>query len=1402
MTFINGELARAVNEVDDLLVSQMGRHHADLGEAYGFLRAHANLSHLDPMQSSNPEIISTFSNYALQVARENGIEAQLTSMPAWRDMQVLGNQDFYKELVRLRYMANAHVHLASFSDTFRMANVPVGDCVEPAKYGAWSRMLAYTNGMIVRGVDGVMEVPKHYAARFLRTLTEFSRFQRLGALVTAVRGNTSAMSPTSRAAFVSESTWNTVLHRFKDAFDVLGIYGKFMQLREHFLRFEALMVDYVSEDFVGGIMSMNMGFYIAASEYYRMGWRTAPNLLVYLNPSGFKYPSGLMEFFAILASTFMAWMLNPMIPRSWKMGILFNAWHYVKKNASLIVIVLTILLKTIFKFDPFGGLPYALFWIVMSFILAEAVNTPTAVMNAERAGLIGVLIALAFVLINQPFFAQNLIANPRGLWMGALGMAVFVPTTKVGEMIGDSENAVHVTRGGARVQYKRMGKAKTSLLLKPGTLRYQVMFGILFAALQASFMPISPSFQAEFALFVATALSWSVAGLWYMVGIEFWPTWKKFVWGFYSFVYFPLFLFVPAASIYFNHPLPFSFNLVLALGGLLPAFFAEIKRLLFPALSWLYRGATGLYTWSGRETSGTHPDRSQGDLLPLNIGRKLLVWASLLALVFFWASELPSDLFQQHFQKMWLPFLSPLLGLTLMIIPNFRRVMILLAGYNLDWSSWTKLKRWTEDPYNGRSNYQIPLESRPFGGWGKALLAWGAAALWMTKTDIVNVFFPYFGNAQADMFRAGVALAMLVLLPNVRNLAHWVAGSHRSGIAQKTLTIGATAGIGALVGPLLTLPLFGLTTSPLHYLAASALLIVYPRVRSLLRGLIPRGGRLGTAAPVAIPGSLAASVVSAGVAVFSAWRAAAMAPQLSHGPTGMVVLFAAAVLLAAQSFAVAWFLYGRQAVAIFWSQYQARRGVTRGPGALIPEFERMIDPALHDMQSYDGPENIEIYRKQIAFELNGNIFVDRARMAYSPQGLQRSILRHEFAHLAGHGEVYAYSQQALHFWEDFYGIRLSDWLLGAPASLQGLMIATPDLGAIPGVTYMTMMAPPSHRPPTLAELMKGIKVSGEVFSPEDESTLALLKTMQNHASDFRGARVLDLACGSGILSVFAASLGAREVVSLDIESKAVSDTAGNAEHWGYSDRILALRRDLTSDGLSDLGQFDIIIGSPPPLYSEQLASVLKSDSSIGVDRDGRIFSAMLQKGVGLGLKPSGKAFFFIATTTSTLDRIFNAGLVFKILEPQVLNFGSYGVVEAEWRNPRQIPQRPDSGMIMDPAPGSMTKVNRGDRVPLRVYDPFPDDQVELWSNHDGRWPSSDGHGVKANPVPGEPGWCEVSVRAEQDFKYTFRRYDGVARKWRFVELGDDGNGAVVVGRSVLPGRIDSTSSPVAMRGAA
>lgn len=74
-----------------------------------------------------------------------------------------------------------------------------------------------------------------------------------------------------------------------------------------------------------------------------------------------------------------------------------------------------------------------------------------------------------------------------------------------------------------------------------------------------------------------------------------------------------------------------------------------------------------------------------------------------------------------------------------------------------------------------------------------------------------------------------------------------------------------------------------------------------------------------------------------------------------------------------------------------------------------------------------------------------------------------------------------------------------------------------------------------------------------------------------------GARVLDVGCGSGILSVAACVLGAKNVTAVDIDELAVKTAAGNAELNGIgADKITAVQGSLT-DNVS--GKFDVIVAN-------------------------------------------------------------------------------------------------------------------------------------------------------------------------------------------------------------------------------
>jgi ribosomal protein L11 methyltransferase len=87
----------------------------------------------------------------------------------------------------------------------------------------------------------------------------------------------------------------------------------------------------------------------------------------------------------------------------------------------------------------------------------------------------------------------------------------------------------------------------------------------------------------------------------------------------------------------------------------------------------------------------------------------------------------------------------------------------------------------------------------------------------------------------------------------------------------------------------------------------------------------------------------------------------------------------------------------------------------------------------------------------------------------------------------------------------------------------------------------------------------------------------------------RGAAVVDLGCGSGILSIAAAKLGAARVLALDIDQAAVGITRRNAEQNGVADKIIARQGSLENlPGLLD--EFDA--NRPELLVANILAHVL------------------------------------------------------------------------------------------------------------------------------------------------------------------------------------------------------------------
>lgn len=78
----------------------------------------------------------------------------------------------------------------------------------------------------------------------------------------------------------------------------------------------------------------------------------------------------------------------------------------------------------------------------------------------------------------------------------------------------------------------------------------------------------------------------------------------------------------------------------------------------------------------------------------------------------------------------------------------------------------------------------------------------------------------------------------------------------------------------------------------------------------------------------------------------------------------------------------------------------------------------------------------------------------------------------------------------------------------------------------------------------------------------------------------QGISIADLGCGSGILAIAAAQLGAGKVVALDIDGQAVKLAQENALRNGVADRMRVLEGSLAElDDAGDIDGFDLIVAN-------------------------------------------------------------------------------------------------------------------------------------------------------------------------------------------------------------------------------
>jgi len=148
---------------------------------------------------------------------------------------------------------------------------------------------------------------------------------------------------------------------------------------------------------------------------------------------------------------------------------------------------------------------------------------------------------------------------------------------------------------------------------------------------------------------------------------------------------------------------------------------------------------------------------------------------------------------------------------------------------------------------------------------------------------------------------------------------------------------------------------------------------------------------------------------------------------------------------------------------------------------------------------------------------------------------------------------------------------------------------------------------------------KTIQLASHVYEPAEDSFLlvdALLENIQN------GDRVLEVGCGSGIVSVFASDI-ASMVVATDLNPHAVRCAAGNG--------VTVVRTDLYA-GLK--GTFDLIVFNPPYLptsKNERLGGW--DDLMLDGGPNGRRTIARFLEGIWELLSQGGRVLLLVSSLT-------------------------------------------------------------------------------------------------------------------------------------------------------------------------